>query len=69
VDELDTHSIEWRELDDDLQVMSWRTERLLALGYELREAAFLALAEVDIHELERLIGKGCPRRTAARIAA
>ena len=69
MDELDTLASEWRRLDDDLTVMRWRTERLLALGYELREAAFLAISRVDIHELERLIGKGCPPATAVRIAA
>ena len=69
MEELDTLASEWRRLDDDLTVMRWRTERLLALGYELREAAFLAISRVDIHELERLIGKGCPPATAVRIAA
>ena len=69
MDELDTLAGEWRRLDDDLTVLRWRTERLLALGYELREAAFLAISRVDIHELERLIGKGCPPATAVRIAA
>jgi len=69
VDELDTLASEWRRLDDDLTVLRWRTERLIALGYELREAAFLAISRVDIHELERLIGKGCPPATAVRIAA
>ena len=69
MDELDTLASEWRRLDDDLTVLRWRTERLIALGYELREAAFLAISRVDIHELERLIGKGCPPATAVRIAA
>ena len=69
MDELDTLAGEWRRLDDDLSVVRWRTERLIALGYELREAAFLAISRVDIHELERLIGKGCPPATAVRIAA
>ena len=69
MDELDTLSSEWRRLDDDLIVLRWRTERLVALGYELREAAFLAISRVDIHELERLIGNGCPPATAVRIAA
>lgn len=64
-----TFDADWRRLDDDLTVVRWRTERLLALGYELREAAFLAISQVDIRELERLIGKGCPRETAVRIAA
>ena len=69
MDELDTLASEWRRLDDDLTVVRWRTERLIALGYDLREAAFLAISRVDIHELERLIGKGCPPATAVRIAA
>jgi hypothetical protein len=69
VDELETLASEWRRLDDDLTVLCWRTERLLALGYELRQAALLAISQVDFHELERLIGSGCPPATAARIAA
>ena len=56
-------------LDDELIVMRWRTERLVGLGYGLQEAASLAISEVDVHELERLIGKGCPPATAVRIAA
>jgi hypothetical protein len=36
---------------------------------EALEAASLALSEVDVHELERLIGNGCPPATAVRIAA
>jgi hypothetical protein len=68
VDELDTLDSEWRRLDDDLTVLRWRTERLVALGYELREAAFLAISQIDVHELERLIGSGCTPATAVRIA-
>ena len=67
--ELETLDSEWRRLDDDLTVLCWRTERLLALGYELRQAAFLAISQVDFHELERLIGSGCPPAIAVRIAA
>jgi hypothetical protein len=69
VDEVVPLNSEWRSLDDDLMVLCWRTERLIALGYELREAAYLAISDVDVHELERLIGKGCPTETAVRIAA
>jgi hypothetical protein len=69
VDELGPLSGEWRRLDDDLTVLRWRTERLIALGYVLPEAASLAISDVDVHELERLIGKGCPTETAVRIAA
>lgn len=64
-----TRDTEWRRHDDDLQVVRWRTERLLALGYDLHDAAHLALSQVDVHELERLIGTGCPLATAVRIAA
>ena len=60
---------EWLRLDDDLRLARWRTDRLLALGYELRDAARLAVSSIDIHELERLIGMGCPPETAVRIAA
>ena len=66
MDELDS---EWRRLDDDLTVLRWRTERLVALGYELREAAFLAISQIDVRELERLVWSGCPPATAVRIAA
>ena len=69
MDELETLDSEWRHLDEDLTVLRWRTERLIALGYELREAAFLAISQIDIHEIERLIGSGCPPATAVRIAA
>ena len=42
---------------------------LLRIGYEREQAARLALSRVDIHELEHLIGNGCPLETAVRIAA
>lgn len=67
--ERDSHEAEMLVLHEELTVMRWRTERLLALGYEFRRAASLATSEVDIHELERLIRRGCPRETAVRIAA
>jgi hypothetical protein len=68
VDELDNREIESLRLDEELTVMRWRTERLVELGYALGEAARLALSEVDVHELERLIAKGCPLDLAVRIA-
>jgi hypothetical protein len=69
MDELELHDGDWRRLDDELNVLRWRTERLIALGYDFRRAAFLAYSGVNIHELERLIRKGCPLATAERIAA
>ena len=41
----------------------------MALGYEFAQAAHLAYSAADVHELERLIARGCPLGTAARIAA
>ena len=69
MDDLDTLDGEWRRFDDDLTLLGWRTERLVALGYDLRQAACLAISQIDVHELERLIGSGCPPATAVRIAA
>jgi hypothetical protein len=66
--EFDLNDSASRRLDDDLMVVRWRTDRLLALGYSLRDAAYLALSDVDLHEIERLIGKGCSAETAVRIA-
>ena len=69
MDEFDVHDADWRGLDDELNILRWRTERLIALGYDFRRAAFLAYSSVDVHELERLIHNGCPPATAERIAA
>lgn len=69
MDEVEIRDAGWLPLDEDLAVMRWRTDRLLALGYGVREAAQLAVTAIDIHELERLIGLGCPLETAVRIAA
>ena len=56
-------------VDEQLDVLQWRTERLMALGYRFPQAAMLACSAADIHEVERLIARGCPLATAARIAA
>jgi hypothetical protein len=61
--------VDWRRLDDELDVLRWRTQRLLGIGFEADEAERLAFSPVDIHELEHLIGNGCPLETAVRIAA
>lgn len=64
----DTHDRANR-LEEELAVVDWRTSRLRALGYGVRDAALLALTPVDVHDLERLISRGCPPETAVRIAA
>jgi len=37
------------------------------MGFGSRLADRIAVTEIDLHELERLISCGCPRRTAYRI--
>ena len=69
MEEFHTREVDRRRLDDDLTVLRWRTERLLALGYTRRDAASLASSRVDVHDLERLIARGCLLDTAVRIAA
>jgi hypothetical protein len=69
MDELNIVEVDWRRLDDELHVFRWRTQRLLRIGYEPEDADRLAFSPVDIHELEHLIGNGCPLETAVRIAA
>ena len=69
MERIDTIGVELGHLDEELTVVLWRTERLVALGYELAEAAVLAFSHLDVHELENLIAKGCPPAVAVQIAA
>ena len=53
---------------EDERVRAWRRMRLTALG--VTEEVALVLAEdpsFSYHELERLVGRGCPLGTALRI--
>ena len=66
----ETHILDARcRLDDEISLLCWRSQRLRSLGYGVRESARLASSRIDVHELERLIAKGCPHNTAVRIAA
>jgi hypothetical protein len=57
-------------LEDEMsRVLAWRERRLVALGYPVGEATLLACAPVDIHDVERLIERGCPLDLAIKIAA
>jgi hypothetical protein len=51
-------------------VVAWRTERLLAAGFERELAESLAAdGAVDLHALLELVDRGCPPALAARILA
>lgn len=51
IDEVSIVDVDWRRLDEELDVLRWRTQRLLGIGYEPEKAAGLASSRVDIHEL------------------
>ena len=51
-------------------MVAWRTERLLAAGFERELAESLAAdGAVDLHALLELVDRGCPPELAARILA
>jgi hypothetical protein len=55
---------------DSGSIVSWRTERLVAAGFEADVAASLAAdCVVDLHALLQLVDRGCPPALAARILA
>jgi hypothetical protein len=48
-------------------VVLWRFQRSLEMGFEGRLADRIAVSQIDLHQLERLISSGCPPGTAYRI--
>lgn len=52
---------------EEKRIYAWRRDEFLRLGYRLPDAEQLAVKRVDPHDVERLLGKGCPLETAARI--
>lgn len=60
--------LEHHESETDL-VRRWRFDELLRAGYDIADAAELALrTEVDLHWAVSLVQRGCPSATATRIA-
>jgi hypothetical protein len=49
------------------EVLSWRERRLQTMGFDPERAAELAATTLDLHELEHLLGRGCPPHTAVAI--
>ena len=52
---------------DGPSLQDLRSQRLRLLGYESGQTTVLATTAVDIDQLERLIGSGCPHDLAVRI--
>jgi hypothetical protein len=60
--------LERNESETDV-VRRWRFEALLRAGYDIADAAELALrTEIDLHWAVSLVQRGCPSATATRIA-
>ncbi len=60
--------LEHRESETDV-VRRWRFDELLRAGYDIADAAELALrTEIDLHWAVSLVQRGCPSATATRIA-
>lgn len=51
-----------------VEVLRWRFERLVEVGYDSATASSIAKhVEIDLHLAVRLVEEGCPPRTALRI--
>jgi len=60
--------LEHHESETDV-VRRWRFDELLRAGYDIADAAELALrTEIDLHWAVSLVQRGCPSATATRIA-
>jgi len=47
--------------------ITWRTQRMLSLGAGAELAADIANSTVDVHDIERMLGAGCPLELAWKI--
>ena len=60
--------LEHHQSESDV-VRRWRFDELLRAGYDIADAAELALrTEIDLHWAVSLVQRGCPSATATRIA-
>ena len=56
------------ELPESDLIRRWRFDELLRAGYDIADAADVALrGDIDLHLAASLVERGCPSRTAARI--
>lgn len=55
-------------LPEEVLVFRWRRDRFRELGYDGVTAARLALDDVDYHDVERLLSRGCPIELAPDLA-
>ena len=54
--------------EQEEQVLDWRFDSLSRAGFDAELAFLLASTRrIDVHEVLRLVYRGCPPQTAARI--
>jgi hypothetical protein len=53
--------------EEALLVRRWRRSQFMRMGFGLRDAQRLTSEAVDLGEMRRLVGAGCPLETARRI--
>jgi hypothetical protein len=56
------------EENEAVEVLRWRFDVLLRVGFDIEQAAVVAAnVEVDLHTAEDLMRRGCPSDLALRI--
>jgi hypothetical protein len=56
------------EESEAVEVLRWRFDVLLRIGFDIEQAAVIAAnVEIDLHAAEDLIRTGCPRDLALQI--
>ena len=61
--------VEQADLGEIDVIRRWRFEELLRAGYDIADAADVAMrTDINLHWAMRLVQRGCPSATAARIA-
>jgi len=60
--------LEQRDSSEEIQILDWRFEQLLRVGYERRQAHVLShRVEVDLHQAVDLVLNGCSPELAFKI--
>ncbi len=64
---VNTADVEQRETAEE-EILDWRFEQLLLVGYERRQARVLSRRrEGDLHQAVDLVRRGCPHALALQI--
>ena len=66
--EMTAAQFEQLEETEAVEVLRWRFDVLIRVGFGIEDAAVLAAnVEIDLHAAENLMRRGCPSETALRI--